>query len=69
MKILWTLGMLLDNTILNLQIIPLKNKSLSNKVLKRLSFKLRIYCGQSQSQYTIRPISPANAYILSVMNI
>ena len=51
--------MLLDNKIVNLQIIPLKNKSLSNKVKNILSFKLRIYCGQSQAQYTIRPISLA----------
>ena len=61
--------MLLDNIVLNLQIIPLKNKSMSNKVFKYFSFKLRIYCGQSQSQYTIRPIRPANTYILSIMNI
>ena len=45
--------MLLDNIIKNLQIIPLKNNSLRNKVLKYLSFKSRIYCGRSQSQYDI----------------
>ena len=61
--------MVLDNIIFNLQIIPLKNKSLINKVLKYFAFKLRIYCGQFQSQYTIRPINLANTYIISIMNI